>query len=107
MTNARHYQGEKETARTEHEDKLRQLHLEYQDILNYNPTSKEFLRITEEKNALKKKNKELVRRDNYNDSAHYAILKEDLDPKGTKGKKEKKEGQIGGKKGTPRLIPPL
>ena len=28
----------------------------------------------------------------------HAILKEDLDPKGTKGKKEKKEGQIGGQK---------
>ena len=90
---------EKETARTEHEDKLRQLHLEYQDILNYNPTSKEFLRITEEKNALKKKNKELARRDNYNDSAHTPSSKKTLTQKGQKAKRRKKKGKSGAKKG--------
>ena len=105
----------------EHRQELRDVHNQYQDILNYNSTSKEVLRITEEKkaikkekkkleaenNTLKKKNKELVRRDNYNDSAHTPTSKKTMTQKGQKSKKGKKEWQIGGKKGTPRLIPPL
>ena len=103
---------EKELLRMEHRKELRDVHGQYQDMLNYTSTSKEVLRITEEKkaikkekkkleaenNTLKKKNKELVRRDNYNDSAHTPPSKKTMTQKGQKPKKGRK-GKSGAKKG--------
>ena len=107
---------EKESLRMEHRQKLQDVHNQYQDILDYNSTSKEVLRINEEKkaikkekkkleaenNTLKKQNKELAKRDNYNDNAHTPTSKNTITQKAKKAekaKKGKKNGKSGAKKG--------